>query len=181
MLPTLVSSRIVLRALRDDDVPALFEIFSDADAMKYWSWPAFTDVSQARRLLDDIRAYAAAGTLFQWGIARREDDVVVGTTTLYQIDAAHRRAEIGFALARKAWGRGLAGEAVGRLIEYAFNDMDLHRIEADPDPGNTASIRLLEKQGFKYEGLMRERYFLGGQAMDAAIYGLLRREWTGRR
>jgi RimJ/RimL family protein N-acetyltransferase len=180
MLPTLQASRVVLRTLRDEDVPALFEIFSDADAMRYWSAPPLANMGAASELLAEIHAYAAAGTLFQWGIARTEDDVVVGTTTLYQIDAAHRRAEIGFALARAAWGRGLAGEAVGRLIQHAFEDLDLHRIEADPDPGNTASIRLLEKQGFKYEGLMRERYFLGGQAMDAAIYGLLRREWTGR-
>ena len=179
MLPTLSAERVTLRMLRDDDVPALFEIFGDADAMRYWSWPAFTDIEQARRLLQDIRAYAAAGTLFQWGIARNDDDAVIGTATLYQIDKAHRRGEIGFALARRAWGRGHATEAVTRLIRHAFEDLDLHRLEADPDPQNAASIRVLERQGFRYEGLLRERYFLNGVAMDAAWYGLLRREWRG--
>ena len=177
MLPELAADRVSLRMLRDEDVPALFEIFGDAEAMKYWSWPAFTDVSEARRLLEDIRGYAAAGTLFQWGIARNDDGAVIGTTTLFQIDRAHRRGEIGFALARAAWGKGYASEAVSRLIRYAFEELDLHRLEADPDPENDASIRVLERQGFKREGLLRERYILNGQAMDAAYYGLLRREW----
>ena len=178
MLPTLPANRVTLRMLRDEDVPALFEVFGDAEAMRYWSWPAFTDIGQARRLLDDIRTHAANGTLFQWGIALNDTDAVIGTATLYQLDRAHRRGEIGFALARRAWGGGYATEAITRLLRHAFEDLDLHRIEADPDPQNIASIRVLERQGFKYEGLLRERYFLNGVAMDAAWYGLLRREWT---
>lgn len=65
------------------------------------------------------------------------------------------------------------------LIRFAFEQLDLHRLEADPDPRNAASIRILERQGFKHEGLLRERYFLDGVPQDAAYYGLLRREWTG--
>jgi [ribosomal protein S5]-alanine N-acetyltransferase len=159
-------------------VPALFEIFGDPEAMRYWSHPPLADVDAARALLDQIRAYFEARTLFQWGIARRDDDVVMGTATLYQIDEQHRRAEIGFALARSHWGSGFASEAVRAVIHFAFEEIGLHRIEADPDPANRTSIALLEKQGFKYEGLLRERYFLNGQPMDAAYYGLLKREWT---
>ena len=178
-LPRLESERLVLRSLADGDVPALFEIFGDADAMRFWSWPAFTREEQARALLDDIRRHFAARTLFQWGIARKSDDVVIGTVTLFQVDHEHRRCEIGFALSRSAWGQGIATEAVTRIIRFAFEELGLHRIEADPDPQNLASIRVLERQGFKHEGLLRERYFLNGQGMDAAYYGLLRREWTG--
>lgn len=178
-LPRLESERLVLRWLADGDVPALFEIFGDAGAMRYWSWPAFTREEQARELLDDIRRHFAARTLFQWGIARKSDDAVIGTVTLFQIDHEHRRCEIGFALARSAWGQGLATEAVTRIIRFAFDELGLHRIEADPDPQNLASIRVLERQGFKFEGLLRERYFLNGRAMDAAYYGLLRDDWAG--
>lgn len=179
MLPTLRAARVQLRALRDDDVPALFEIFGDPEAMRYWSAPPLRDRDAARSLLAEIHAHARARTLFQWGIASLDDDRAIGTTTLYHVDASHRRAEIGFALARAEWSKGFASEAVARLIRYAFEELDLHRIEADPDPANAASIRLLEKQGFKYEGLLRERYFLEGVPQDAAYYGLLRREWTG--
>jgi RimJ/RimL family protein N-acetyltransferase len=65
------------------------------------------------------------------------------------------------------------------LIRFAFGQLDLHRLEADADPLNAASIAVLERQGFKREGLLRERYFMQGEPQDAAYYGLLRREWTG--
>lgn len=177
MLPTLAASRITLRMLRDADVPALIEIFGDVDAMKYFGMPALKGIEDARRLLDDIRRFAEAGTLFQWGVARNRDDEVIGTTTLYHVDQRNRRAEIGFAVGRAYWGGGYATEAVTRLIAHAFDDLDLHRLEADPDPRNAASIRVLEKLHFKYEGLLRERYLHDGEPQDAAYYGLLRSEW----
>jgi RimJ/RimL family protein N-acetyltransferase len=177
-LPVLESARLRLRMLRDEDVPALFEIFGDSEVMRYWSSPALTDKAGARALLDDIRRHFAARSLFQWGIARRDDDAIVGTATIFQIDREHRRGEIGFAIGRAHWGRGFASEAVTTLIRFAFEQLHLHRIEADPDPQNAASIRVLERQGFKREGLLRERYFLDGEPQDAEYYGLLRREWT---
>lgn len=177
MLPTLAASRITLRMLRDDDVPALFEVFGDRDAMKYFGMPALSDIDGARGLLADIHECARTGTLFQWGIARNADDAIIGTTTLYRMDVPNRRAEIGFAVGRPHWRRGYATEAVTRLIRHAFDDLSLHRLEADPDPRNTASIRVLEKLGFTYEGLLRERYFHDGEPQDAAYYGLLRSDW----
>jgi [ribosomal protein S5]-alanine N-acetyltransferase len=179
MMPMLRGHRVTLRVLRDEDVPALYEIFGDADAMRYFGFPALDDLAGARKLLAETRALAAAGTLFQWGVATHRDDIVIGTTTLFRIDERNRRAEIGFALARKAWGRGYASEAVGLLIRHAFEDLNLHRLEADPDPRNAASIRLLVRHGFKCEGFLRERYFHEGEPQDAAYYGLLRPEWTG--
>lgn len=176
MLPALAASRLTLRMLRDDDVPALFAIFGDTGAMKYFGMPALKDAGGARRLLCDIRRFAESGTLFQWGIARNAGDAVIGTATLHHMDAPNRRAEIGFAVARDQWGRGYATEAVARLIRHAFDDLGMHRLEADPDPRNAASIRVLEKLGFKYEGLLRERYFHDGEPQDAAYYGLLRQE-----
>lgn len=178
-LPTLEGARVQLRPLGGGDVPALFEIFGDEQVMRYWSSPALKDLAGARALLDDIRRHFAAKTLFQWGIARREDGGIIGTTTIFQIDHEHRRGEIGFAIGRDHWGHGYASEAVTLLIRFAFEQLDLHRLEADPDPQNLGSIRVLERQGFKREGLLRERYFLDGEPQDAEYYGLLRREWSG--
>lgn len=179
-LPRLVGARLALRPLRDGDVPSLFEVFSDPEVMRFWSSPPLAGEDGARALLDDIRAHFARRTLFQWGIARLADDQIIGTTTIFQIDEEHRRGEIGFAIARSQWGHGYASEAVTLLIRFAFERLGLHRLEADPDPQNLASIRVLEKQGFKYEGRLRERYFLDGAPQDAAYYGLLRHEWTHR-
>lgn len=179
-LPVLDGVRVRLRPLRDNDVPALFAIFGDADAMRYWGSPALADINGARDLLEDIRRHFAAKTLFQWGVARRADDAVIGTTTIFQLDDVNRRGEIGFAIERGQWGQGYASDAVTTLLRFAFEQLGLNRIEADPDPANIASIKVLTKQGFVREGLLRERYLVHGEVQDAEYYGLLRREWTPR-
>jgi len=180
MLSILETPRLRLRALTEGDVPSLFAIYKDPGAMRYWSHPAMTDIAEAEALLKDIESHAGPQTLFEWGIARREDDFVIGTCTLHRIDRQHRRAELGYILRRDLWGRGLAHEALTALVSHAFGAMDLHRLEADIDPRNTSSIRSIERLGFKLEGQLRERYFLAGEIQDSLIYGLLAPEWAGR-
>ena len=180
MLPILDAPRLRLRTLTEADVPALFAVFSDAEALHYWSHGPMTDPSEADRLLDDIRKLGAAGTLFQWGVARRETGDVIGTCTLHRIDRTHRRAELGYIVKRELWGHGYAHEALTALLDHAFGAMGLHRLEADIDPRNEASIRSVEKLGFKREGHLRERYHLAGEIQDSLIYGLLATEWHAR-
>jgi [ribosomal protein S5]-alanine N-acetyltransferase len=180
-LPTLLTERLALRWLTPADVPALYEIFSDAEVTRYWSSPPLSDLAAAEALLAEIREAFARRTLFQWGIARRSDDLVVGTCTLAGLTAAHRRAELGFALGRVHWGRGYIAEALPALVGFAFDQLGLHRLEADVDPRNRASIRALERLGFRREGYLRERYHLRGEIQDALMYGLLRPEWNDDR
>ena len=179
-LPTLTTERLRLRWLTPADVPALFEIFGDAEVCTYWSRPPLPDVAAAEALLWEIEECFAARSLFQWGIAERETDAVLGTCTLASLSTEHRRAEVGFALARRAWGRGYLAEALPALLAFAFDALALHRIEADVDPRNARSIRVLEREGFQREGYLRERYHLMGEVQDAIAYSLLRREWAGR-
>jgi len=175
--PVLDTPRLRLRAPVDADVPALFAIFRDPEAMRYWTTPAMTNLAEADALLRDIHHHAEAGTLFQWGIARREDDEVIGTSTLFRIDEEHRRCELGYILRRDHWGRGLAHEALTAVVNHAFGAMGLHRLEADIDPRNAASIRSVERLGFALEGHLRERYFVGDEIQDSLIYGLLAPTW----
>lgn len=179
-LPRIEGDRVELRSLRNDDAPALFSIFGDSEVMKFWSSPPLKDPGAARALVEEIRIAFQDRRLFQWGISLRETGEVIGTCTLYHIDREHRRGEVGFAVQRDRWGRGLASEALGLLIGFAFETLDLHRLEADSDPGNERSLRVLERQGFRREGLMRERWHHMGAVHDGVALGLLRREWTGR-
>jgi len=179
-LPTIPAGRVRLRPLADADVPALFAVFSDEQVMRYWSTPPMRDVAEAQALLDDIRASFQQRALFQWGVARREDDRVIGTCTLFNLDRRNGRAELGYALARDCWGQGLMSDALVALVAYAFGPLDLRRLEADVDPRNAASIRIVERLGFVREGLLRERWHVGGEVQDSLILGLLRREWTAR-
>ncbi len=176
-LPTLTSSRVVLRWLEHSDVPALFQIFSDQLVMRYWSSAPWIDNADGVEMVESVRRGFAEGSLYQWGVARRSDEALIGTCTLAHVDAHNRRAEIGFALRHDQWGRGYMSEATRTLVRFAFEELELHRIEADVDPRNEASIRLLERLGFQREGYLRERWLVGQEANDTIFYGLLRREW----
>jgi len=176
-LPTLLSPRVALRWLEEEDADALFEIFSDPEVMRFWSSPPMRDRDAARRLLEMVREAFRSRTGFRWAIARREDDLAIGTCSLFHLDPDNRRAEIGYALGRQHWGKGYMGEALHALLGFAFGELGLHRLEADVDPRNTASIKSLERLGFRQEGYLRERWIVNGEIQDALLFGLLQREW----
>ncbi len=178
-LPQLRAPRLTLRPLGPGDVPDLFEIFSDPEVARYWSSPPFVELAEAEALLADIEESFRERTLFQWGIEREVDGKVVGTVTLWQLDAGNRRGEIGFALGRGAWGQGLMSEALGVFFGFCFGVLGLHRLEADVEPANGRSLRVLERLGFRREGYLRERWFTYGEWQDSVILGLLAGEWEG--
>lgn len=177
-LATLDGTRIRLRAMTAVDVPRLYTQFSDPKVMRYWSRGPLMRVEDAREMFDEIDRGVRAGEFLQWAIARREDDLMIGSCALFAQNAAHRRAEIGFALSSAHWGHGYAQEAVRLVLDHAFGVLDFHRIEADVDPRNVASLRLLERVGFVREGLLRERWHVGGEIQDSAIYALLARDYA---
>lgn len=180
-LPTIKTERLCLRWLTAGDIPALGVIFGDQEVCRFTSRPALQGHAAAALLHDEIRRLFAERSLFQWGIAERENDNVVGTYTLAALSQEHRRAEVGFALARAKWGHGYIAEALPAMLAFAFETLDLHRLEADADPRNHRSIRALEREGFEREGYLRERYLVNGELQDAVLYGLLRRDWLQRR
>ncbi|MBL8525510.1 MAG: GNAT family N-acetyltransferase [Betaproteobacteria bacterium] len=177
----LLTERLRIRRITQQDAPSFFAIFSNADVMRYWSSPALTDLGQAQEKIASILEHYQSGDLFQFGIERKSDRQLIGTSTLHQIHAQNRRAEIGYALGRDHWGQGYMQEALTALINHAFGAMALHRLEADIDPRNEGSAKSLERMGFTREGYLRERWIVGGEVSDSALYGLLAREWLARR
>ncbi len=139
-----------------------------------------THVTQARRVVSTARAGYRTGDSLCLGIELADTHALVGTCTLFAFHPSNRRAEIGYALASAQWGRGYMNEALVRLVSYAFDDLGLHRLEADIDPANAASERTLLRLGFVHEGLLRERWIVGDTISDSAVYGLLHRDWTRR-
>lgn len=179
-LPTITADRIALRWLDEGDVRSLFAIFSEPEVMRYWSSPPLEDTGAAKELLAHIQDSFRRRALFQWGVARRTDDRVIGTCTLFHPDLDNRRAELGYALGREHWGKGYMGEALTALLNYSFGELNLHRLEADVDPHNASSIKTLERLGFRQEGYLRERWLVGGGIQDSLFYGLLGSEWRAK-
>jgi RimJ/RimL family protein N-acetyltransferase len=173
----LLTERLRLRPLHDGDAEALFTVFSDPLVMRYWSTEAWTSFDQAHQLIAADQVGLATGEHLRLGLFRREDGALLGTCSLFKIDRGCRRAEIGYALASAAWRQGYMHETLKCVVDYAFNELDLNRIEADIDPRNRNSARSLERLGFIQEGLLRERWMVGLEVSDSALYGLLRRDW----
>lgn len=173
---TLTTARLNLRPLQQDDAHALFAIWSDAEAMRYFSFPAMTSLDQATERVARKLSTAASGEDLICAIELRATGEVLGECALFNVHETCRRAEIGFSLKRTHWGRGYTSEAAAALVGHAFGTLDLRRIEADIDPRNAASARVLERLGFVREGLLRERWMVGDEVSDSALYGLLKRE-----
>ena len=180
-IPELVTPRLALRASAPADALAMLAIFSDPEVMRYWSTPPWTGVADAEAFLHRARAQWEAGAAIRWALDERIGDRAVGTVTLFALQAAGERAEVGYALRRASWGRGYMREALTAVLDWAFGTLGLRRVEADVDPRNAASARTLERLGFRREGLLRERWEVAGEVADSLILGLLRREWRGAR
>ena len=171
---------LTLRFLTEADLPATYEIFSHPEVMRYWSYPPWQDISQAQEWLMHVQEGYQTRTSLQLGIERRADRMLIGTCTLFQFHGPSRRAEMGYVLGRPYWGFGYMNQALRALLRYAFETLDLNRLEADIDPRNTASAKTLERLGFQKEGYLRERWIVDHEVSDTALYGLLRREWQER-
>jgi len=170
---TLRTERLLLRPLRESDAADLFSIFSDPKVMRYWSSPPWPSIDEAHRTIARDAKAMACGEYLQLGIERLADAQLVGRCTLFNLVAPSRRADVGYGLARAAWGRGYAHEALLELLRFGFAQLELNRVEADIDPRNERSARLLGRLGFRREGHLRERWIVGDETTDSAIFGLL--------
>jgi RimJ/RimL family protein N-acetyltransferase len=176
-LPIITTERLVLRWISEDDIESLYAIFSDPQVMRYWSTVPLADREAAAELQREIAESNKSDKMIKWGLALRDSNTVIGTTTLFNLNLDNGRAELGYAMARAHWGKGYMNEALTALVSHAFEVMKLRRLEADVDPRNASSIRTLERLGFQREGFLRERWHVNGEIQDALFYGLLRREW----
>ncbi len=168
------SEWLQMRATVIEDAEALFEIYSDVELMTYWSSAPKTTVAEVR---DYIAPFINLPDARGWSICMKDEPRAIGT-----LAAIERRAgvtEIGYSLARRHWGRGIASEAVAALLDRVFCGEGCRRVFADTDPDNAASNRLLEGLGFLREGHLRAEWETHIGVRDSLIWGLLADEWRG--
>jgi RimJ/RimL family protein N-acetyltransferase len=173
-------ARVRLRRIEGSDIDAMFAIYADAEVARYLSFPPMTERREAEDFVGRIHAGYADGGSWQLAVERREDGALIGTCILFHFHEQSRRAEIGYTLGRAYWSQGYMREALIGLIDIAFGALDLNRLEADIDPRNDPSARILERLGFRKEGYMPERWIVNGEVADTAFFGLLRSDWKRR-
>lgn len=170
--PTLRGSRLTLRQLHIEDAVPLFDVLSDETVMRFWSSGPHSSVEETRLYLE-WNADSDAEHLC-WAITRHDGPALGWVILVPRRDGVF---ELGYILGRADWGMGLVQEAVNMVLDYAFGPHGSRRIMADTDPENIASIRLLEKLGFRQEGHLRAEWETHIGIRDSLIFGLLQHEW----
>jgi RimJ/RimL family protein N-acetyltransferase len=173
----LLTERLVLRRFRPADAEVLRHYRSDPAVARYQSWSSPVDPTEAARLVEEF----AAGDphrpgWFQYAIALGSDEHLIGDLGVRLHDNL-RQAELGFTLALRHQGHGYATEAVAAVVDHLFTRRRLHRMSAECDARNSASATLLQRVGFRHEGLRREHTWLKDEWTDDLLFGLLSREW----
>lgn len=176
--PTLTTERLLLRPFADDDGDEIFALQSNAHVLRYWDSPPWTDKSEVARFLAGCRSLAEEGSGARLAIERTDDHAFIGWCTFNSWNPEFRSASLGYCLHQDAWGCGYTTEAAHAVLDWAFDTLDLNRVQAETDTRNVASARVLEKLGFVREGTLREDCIVNGDVSDTWVYGLLRRDRT---
>jgi [ribosomal protein S5]-alanine N-acetyltransferase len=175
--PTVHTARLLLRPFTPADTDAIYALQSNPRVLRYWDSPPWKERARADRFIAVCRQMEKEGTGARLAIERATDGAFIGWCGLIQWNPDYRSASMGYCLDEAAWGHGFATEAAGALLHWAFDTLDLNRVQAETDTRNTASSRVLEKLGFVREGTQREDCIVDGDVSDTWVYGLLRREW----
>ena len=165
------TQRLLLRPARDDDLEPLHEILSNARAMTYWSSPPHADIGQSRKWLQsmiDIR------------LPEGEDFIIEHEGQLIGKAGLWRFPEIGFILHPDHWGRGFASEALGFVLARAFEAHGLPKVDADVDPRNEGSLKLLRHLGFRETGRKQRTWLVGEEWCDSVYLELGASNWRSR-
>lgn len=171
------SERLAFRRLRASDAEAVFAYAQTEEATRYLSWAPHRDLGETRSFIGKALAAYGAGDRVEhwpWALELRACGALAGCLGAGPFPAPHGCVEIGYVLAPPFWGRGLMTEAVRAAVDFLFRAAGVNRVQAHHFAGNEASGRVLEKAGFRREGLLRSRFWVRGQYRDAHAFAVLR-------
>ncbi|MDR9852563.1 GNAT family protein [Paenibacillus sp. VCA1] len=176
-IPELEGERVILRRLSARDAQAMYECWADPEVRRYADLPDMPNAEAAAEMIGLLNRLSLTDDGLRWGI-HASDGGLIGSCGLnwWQLEGAYR-GEIGCELASAYWGRGYMREAVGLLIDYAFGEMGLNRLEALADPRNERAGRLFHALGFTLEGRLRQYRHTDQGFVDADMHALLRPDW----
>ncbi len=171
--PRLSLGEFILRALEPEDAADWYAYLADRLVVAQTSFD-IQRLGDVESLVAELRQEYETGRSCRWAIARLSDNVLVSTIGLH--DPQGGAMELGYDIARAYWGQGLATRATRAAIDFGFGSLGLTRIQATVMEGHAASVRVLEKCGFRKEGVLRDYRLCRGVLKDFGMFALLRRE-----
>jgi ribosomal-protein-alanine N-acetyltransferase len=169
--PALSTARLTLRAPTPKDVAAMHAMFSIPDVTRFSNWPDAPAKARIERALRWMIKVSASGKGCAWIIEDRMSGAFVGSIRFNGFDKKWKCGEIGYESHPDHWGKGLMSEAVKAVVDCGHDTFRLNRIEAWTLPGNGASDRVLEKAGFRHEGILRQKAWFKGAFHDFRMFG----------
>ncbi|OPA77829.1 GNAT family N-acetyltransferase [Paenibacillus selenitireducens] len=173
MITEIHTERLHLRKMKVSDSSSLFRIWSDPDVTKFMNVSCFTDENKAKEMINLLDDLSRDSKAIRFSIIKKESNEIIGSCGYNSFDFENEKAEIGYDIAKSFWGRGYASEAICSLLDHAFTSLKLNRIEAQVDPENVNSIKLLQKLNFTFEGTLRQYGKVEGKFNDLNIYSKL--------
>ena len=177
-MPRLEAPRLILRRLEMRDAPDLFDYSRDPQVAKHVLWDAQTSVSEARAYVRYMLRRYRAGEPASWGIEEKETGRVVGTIGYMWYQRDNNACEVGYSLARRRWNRGYMTEALAEVLRFSFEELGVHRVEAQHEVENAASGAVMRKCGMRKEGTLRGRLYNKGRYVDVDLYAMLREDYA---
>lgn len=171
--PILETERLVLRRTVLDDAKDYFVLRSSPEAMKHICKPLHTSIEDTKAMIYRINEMISFNDGISWAVCFKTNNIMIGTVSFHRIEKEHYRAEIGYMLHPDFWRQGIVSEAVEAIINYGFNTLNFHSIEAHIDPTNIGSEKVLQKFNFEKEAYFKENYFYNGQFLDTAVFSLI--------
>jgi ribosomal-protein-alanine N-acetyltransferase len=176
--PKIETDRLILKKIEVKDATSILNIFSNEEVMKYYGQFPIKSIEEAKSLITIFDENLKNNKGIRWGILLKEENRIIGTCGYHNWNKKHSRAEIGYELSMDSWGKGYIKEALGAIIGYGYEVMNLNRIEAVVYPENKASIKSLINQGFKKEGVLEEYAFFRNAYQDLIMFSLLKKNWV---
>jgi ribosomal-protein-alanine N-acetyltransferase len=174
--PEFDSEQLHFRKINFSDAKEILSIRSNDDVMRFMDVPRHNSVSDSEKLIRAIGDSYKNEEGISWAIIEKQSNAFIGYIGFIRMNPEHCRAEIGYALKPEFWGRGFMFETINRIVRFGFEEMNLHSIEANVNPLNERSQRVLERVGFIKEAYFRENYLFDGKFLDSVIYSLLEKD-----
>ena len=179
-MPTLTTERLILRPMRQSDAEDMNRYAHREDVTEFLLWSPHPSLSYTREYLRYIESRYVLGDFYDWAVIEKASGRMIGTCGFTSFNCSSDSAEVGYVLNPAYWGKGIATEALTRVLRFGFEELKLHRIEARFICGNDRSRRVMEKVGMTFEGVLREGMLIKGNYTDIGICSILQSEWKKR-
>lgn len=179
-IPEMRTERLTLRKLLVGDTADMFEYAKNEEVTRYLTWNPHPDRAYTREYLEYLGGRYSAGMFYDWAIVLEPIGKMIGTCGFTAFNCTHDSAEVGYVLNPSYWGQGLAAEALKRVLQFGFEELKLHRIEAKFMEENERSRHVMEKVGMTFEGYNRESMRIKGRYVTIGVCAILAAEWRGR-